>query len=68
MWSNLSQLLKERVKERRKGFNIEEIYDIMKQLNNTFKIMKENNIIHRDLKLENILIKYNKSINYKIIL
>ena len=31
----------------------------MKQLKNTFKIMKDNNIIHRDLKLENILIKYN---------
>ena len=29
----------------------------MKQLNNTFKIMMENKIIHRDLKLENILIK-----------
>ena len=33
----------------------------MKQLNNTFKIMKENKIIHRDLKLENILIKYNNN-------
>ena len=31
----------------------------MQQLNNTFKIMKNNNILHRDLKLENILIKYN---------
>ena len=33
----------------------------MKDLNNTFKIMKEKNIIHRDLKLENILIKYEKN-------
>ena len=31
----------------------------MKQLNNSFKIMKQNKIIHRDLKLENILIKFN---------
>ena len=55
---NLLQLLNKRIKEKGKGFNIEEIYDIMIQLNNTFKKMKENNIIHRDLKLENILIKY----------
>ena len=56
--NNLLQLLIKRCEEKGKGFNIEEIYDIMIQLNNTFKIMKENNIIHRDLKLENILIKY----------
>ena len=56
--NNLLQLLNKRIKEKGKGFNIEEIYDIMIQLNNTFKIMKENNIIHRDLKLENILLKY----------
>ena len=36
----------------------------MKQLNKTFKKMKENNIIHRDLKLENILIKYNEDKTY----
>ena len=29
-----------------KCFNSEEILEIMKQLNNAFKIMKENNIIH----------------------
>ena len=56
---NLSQLLKQRLLNNKKGFNIEEIYEIISQLNNTFKIMKKNNIIHRDLKLENILIKFN---------
>ena len=39
---NLLQLLNKRIKEEGKGFNIEEIYDLMIQLNNTFKIMKEN--------------------------
>ena len=63
---NLSEVLKQRVKNEKKGFNIEEIYEIMNQLNNTFKIMKENNIIHRDLKLENILIKYNDNNDYTI--
>ena len=45
-------------KEANKGFNIDEIYNILNQLNNSFRIMKENNIIHRDLKLQNILVKY----------
>ena len=44
--------------KRSSGFNRDEVLDIIKQLNNTFKIMSENKIIHRDLKLENILIKY----------
>ena len=52
---NLSKLLLEK-----KVLNEKEIYEIMKQLNNAFKIMKENKIIHRDLKLENILIKNNE--------
>ena len=54
---NLSQLLKEKKEKDKRYFNSEEIFKIMKQLNNTFKIMIENKIIHRDLKLENILIK-----------
>ena len=56
---NLLQLLMEKIKKDKKCFNIEEILEIMKQLNNALKIMKENKIIHRNLKLENILIKYN---------
>ena len=54
---NLLQLLIEKKKEDNRYFNPEEILEIMEQLNNTFKIMIENKIIHRDLKLENILIK-----------
>ena len=49
------------------GFNKDEIYDILNQLNNTFKIMWKNNIIHRDLKLENILIKYENKEKSKFI-
>ena len=56
---NLSKLLMDKFIEKQKCFNSGEILEIMKQLNNTFKIMKENKIIHRDLKFENILIKYN---------
>ena len=55
--NNLSQLLIDKKEEDNSYFNSEEILEIMKQLNNTFKIMIENKIIHRDLKLENILIK-----------
>lgn len=43
----------------KKKLDIKEIFYIMMQLNKAFKVMKKNNIIHRDLKLENILIKYN---------
>ena len=54
---NLSQLLIEKKEECKRYFNSEEILEIMEQLNNTFKIMRDNAIIHRNLKLENILIK-----------
>ena len=50
--------LKNILKEKKEGFNENEIKDIIRQLNNTFKIMAKNNIIHRALNLENILIKY----------
>lgn len=41
-----------------KGLNCDEVLDITKQLKNTFKILSAKSIVHRDLKLENILIKY----------
>ena len=48
-----------------KSLNIEEIYDILCQLNNTFKVMRENKIYHGNINLNNILIKEN--INKKLI-
>ena len=44
--------------QNKEGFSTGEIFNIMNQLNKTFKIMRKNNIVHRDLKLENILVKY----------
>ena len=43
--------------QNKETLNIEKIKDILKQLNNSLKIMVDNEIVHRDLKLENILIK-----------
>ena len=40
------------------GFAPKKIREILLQLNNVFRIMNENNIVHRDIKLHNILIKY----------
>ena len=40
------------------GFNVDEVRNIMSQLNNAFKKMVDNGIVHRDLKLGNILITY----------
>ena len=55
--TNLSEVLTDRILKYKKGFNSEEILEILNQLNNVFKIMKEKKIIHRDLKLDNIFIK-----------
>ena len=53
-----------------RGFKSNQIRDILKQLNNVFKIMNGNKIAHRDIKLNNILIKYlNKQKNkFKVLL
>ena len=49
--------------KKNKQFNSNEIYEILNQLNNTFKVMKEKKIVHRDLKPDNILIKKEKNKN-----
>jgi serine/threonine protein kinase len=48
------------IKERKDNYKLEEIKELLKQLNNTFILMNDKNIIHGDLKLENILIKREK--------
>jgi len=60
--------LKKKLDRQKKGFTCDQIYEIMSQLNNTFQIMNKNKIVHRDIKLDNILIKnkYNKNKNSKI--
>ena len=44
--------------ERQKPFSVDEIRDTFAQLNNAFRKMSKNNILHRDLKLGNILITF----------
>ena len=56
--------------EKQNGFNSEEIKNILLQLKTVFEKMNYYNIVHRDIKLNNILIKYldqNKT-QYKVLL
>ena len=54
----MDENLEKFLKKRDKGLNPQEILGILKQLNNTFKIMVNNLIVHRDLKLPIIYIKF----------
>ena len=46
--------------KRNKGFSEDEVKILLKQLNNVFEIMDKENIIHRDLKLRNIMVTFIK--------
>jgi len=50
--------LEKYMKDRNKSLNVEEIREIFNGLNIVFKEMYKQNIIHRDLKLKNLLVKY----------
>ena len=52
--------LEEYMKIRNEGLSIDEIKEILNELNNSLKKVKENKIIYNDLKLSNILISLNK--------
>ena len=58
------------IKSDNRGFNSDQIREILKQLNIVFKKMNDNKVVHRDIKLNNILIKYldSKKKKFKVLL
>ena len=54
---DLEKLMKIK-KQKKENFQKDEIFDILTQLNNSFRIMVANNIVHRDISLKNVLIKF----------
>jgi len=60
--SDLDIVLKDHVKKTKRGFNELELYMIMTQFNKIFKKMQDEHVIHRDLKLKNIMIKFDKKV------
>ena len=60
--------LRDYIENNKKIFNIEDIKNLFKDLNEVFYAMQKKSIIHRDLKLENILVKYINKEENKIIL
>jgi serine/threonine protein kinase len=54
----MDENLEKFLRKRDQGLSAQEILEILTQLNNTFKIMVNNLIVHRDIKLQNIFIKY----------
>ena len=59
--------LEKYMKNRNKSLNVEEIREIFNGLNIVFKEMHKQNIIHRDLKLKNLLVKYKDKNKQKFI-
>ena len=60
---NLSDYVKEYIKENKKPLNEYYIQKIIKQLVTTIEYMHANRIIHRNIKLENILLNFDNHFN-----
>ena len=60
--TDLDELLKFQYRKNNKGFNELQLWMILNQLNKIVQKMRENNIIHRDLKLKNIMVKKDQNV------
>ena len=63
---DLSEYLSKNHKEEKKGMDIASIKKIFNDLNKAIKILHQNNIIHRDIKLENIFMKFEGASDFVI--
>ena len=61
--TDLAKELQNHYEKNNKGFNELELWMILHQLNKIVQKMRECNIIHRDLKLNNIMVKKNEKID-----
>ena len=53
--------------DRKTPFTVDEVRETFLQLNNAFRRMRANNILHRDLKLGNVLIKFTDATKMRFI-
>ena len=60
--------LEEYLKIKGEPFSINEIFELLTQINNTFKIMHKEKMIHKNLKLSNLLLKMENLNKMKIII
>ena len=63
----MDENLEKFLRKRDQGLSAQEILEILTQLNNTFKIMVNNFIVHRDIKQKTIFIKYKNIENIEYI-
>ena len=60
--------IEEYLKIKGEPFSINEIFEMLTQINNTFKIMHKEKMIHKNLKLSNLLLKMENLNKMKIVI